>query len=54
MADPGSAGKIRVAAQNSIYTVLLIVATLFMLLGTVFIAWRSVELFGAWLPLGPK
>ncbi len=53
MADTGSAGRIKVSPPNSIYTVLVIVATLFMIVGTVFLAWKSNELFGNWLPIGP-
>jgi hypothetical protein len=33
--------------------VLIIVATVFVVLGTVFVAVRSNTLFGTWLPLGP-
>ncbi len=53
MADTSQPGKIRVSAPTSIYTVMVIVATLFMIVGTVFLAWKSNELFGNWLPTGP-
>jgi len=35
---------------NDIYTVLIVVATAFVVLGTVIIAVRSSMLFGSWLP----
>ena len=38
--------------DNDVYSVLLVVATVFVVLGTVFLAVRSNELFGSWLPLG--
>ena len=53
MADLGAGGKIRIGAPNNIYTVLVIIATLFMCFGTVFLAVRSNQLFGTWLPFGP-
>ncbi len=53
MADTGSAGRIKVSPPITIYTVLLIIATLFMILGTVILAWKSNMLFGDWMPFGP-
>ncbi len=54
MADASSAGKIKVSAPVTIYTVLLIIATLFTIAGTVFLAWKSNALFGDWMPFGPS
>jgi len=53
MADMGPGGKIKVSPPNNIYTAWLIIATLFLLFGTVYLAVRSHELFGTWLPIGP-
>jgi len=36
--------------ENDIYTVLLIVATAFVVLGLLLVAVRSAALFGTWLP----
>ncbi len=38
--------------QSDIYTILLAIASLFVLLGTVFVSIRSQQLFGYWLPIG--
>ncbi len=54
MVDTGSAGRIKVSPPVTIYTVLLIIATLFMIAGTVFLAWKSNILFGDWMPIGPS
>ena len=54
MADTGSCGRIQVRPPVTIYTVLLIIATLFMIAGTVFLAWKSNALFGDWMPFGPS
>ncbi len=53
MADTASSPTIKVSPPITVYTVLLIVATLFMIIGTVVLAWKSSELFGTWLPFGP-
>ena len=37
---------------SDVYTLLLVVATVFVVAGTVLIAVRSQALFGSWLPLG--
>ncbi|MFQ5489464.1 MAG: hypothetical protein ACE5GE_01975 [Phycisphaerae bacterium] len=39
--------------ESDTFTLLLAVATVFVLLGTVFTSVRANELFGSWLPLGP-
>lgn len=52
MADTSSSSRIKVSPPNSIYTVLVIVATLFVILGTVFLAYQSQQLFGSWIPKG--
>lgn len=52
MADTSSSGRIKVSPPNSIYTVLVIVATLFVIAGTVFLAYQSQKLFGGWIPKG--
>lgn len=51
MVEAESGGKINISPANSIYTLLIIVATLFLLFGTVFLAWQSQELFGSWMPI---
>ena len=38
--------------ESDIYTVLLIVATLFLAVGTIILAARSQQLFGSWVPFG--
>ena len=38
--------------ENDIYTILLAVASLFMLIAVVFICVRSQQLFESWLPFG--
>ena len=38
--------------ESDIYTVLLILASIFLLVGTVVIAVRAQHVFGTWLPLG--
>ncbi|MCK4659635.1 MAG: hypothetical protein KAV82_08965 [Phycisphaerae bacterium] len=37
--------------QSDVYTVLLVVATLFLAAATVFIAIQAQQFFGRWLPL---
>jgi len=39
-------------ASSDIYTVLTVIATLFLILGTVMLAVRSQALFDSWLPFG--
>ncbi len=51
MADTSQSRKIRVSPPSDIYTILLIVATLFAAVGTVWLAVMSNELFGNWLPI---
>ena len=41
---------IRAAADNDIYTMLLLIAFLFLLAGTVYVAYRAVTMFGGLLP----
>lgn len=36
--------------ESDVYTMLLMIATLFVLVATVFLCIRSNELFGSWLP----
>ncbi len=38
--------------ESDIFTVLLAIATLLVLLATVFISIRSQQLFGTWMPFG--
>jgi hypothetical protein len=37
---------------SDVYTVLVIIATAFVLMGTAFLIYRSLDLFGTWLPMG--
>ena len=53
MSDAGPGSRIKVSPPNDIYTLLVIVATLFLLAGTIVLAMQSTKLFGTWLPLGP-
>ncbi len=39
--------------DSDVFTVLLAVATAFVVIGTIFTSVRANELFGSWLPLGP-
>lgn len=52
MADTRQGSKINVSPPNNIYTMLAIIATLFLLFGTVYLAVKSNALFGTWLPSG--
>jgi hypothetical protein len=45
-------GPTPTSPQSDVYTILLIVATLFLAVATVLILVRSQQLFGRWLPLG--
>ena len=38
--------------ESDIYTVLLAIATVFLLFGTVFVSIRNQQLFGTWVPIG--
>lgn len=38
--------------ESDVYTVLLAIATLFVLIATVILSVRSQQLFGSWLPFG--
>ncbi|NLX12026.1 MAG: hypothetical protein GXY44_00020 [Phycisphaerales bacterium] len=49
MAPPNETGP-RIAPQNDLYTVMLIVATALLLFGIVYLAMRSIQLFGTLLP----
>ncbi len=51
MAPPNETGP-RIAAQNDLYTVMLIVAAAMLLFGIVFLVVRSLQLFGTLLPSG--
>lgn len=50
MADTSHPSKIKVNPPSTIYTGLLIIATLFLVLGTAILAWKSQQIFGNWLP----
>jgi hypothetical protein len=49
VAEPGGSD---VKPESDIYTALVMVATGFLIIGTVFVGWRSLDLFGNWLPFG--
>jgi len=49
MADPSGQG---VQPESDVYTVLVMVATVFLAVGTVYVAVRSADIFGNWLPFG--
>jgi len=51
MAPPNETGP-RIAPQNDLYTVMLIVAAALLLFGIVFLVIRSIQLFGTLLPAG--
>jgi hypothetical protein len=46
---PGRSGP---AAENDIYTVLVLVAFLFVLVATIYVAYRAQTMFGSVLPPG--
>lgn len=52
MADMTGPGRSSRPAENDIYTALLLVALLFLLLATIYVAYRAVTLFGGLLPPG--
>ena len=47
MADPSQSD---LRPESDIYTMLLIVATIFLVIGTVFVSVRAQDLFGNWMP----
>jgi len=47
MADPGGQGT---KPDNDVYTVLVIVATVFLAIGTVVVSTRANDVFGNWMP----
>ena len=47
MADPGGPG---VKPDSDVYTVLVMVATVFLIVGTVFVSVRANDVFGNWMP----
>jgi hypothetical protein len=47
MADPGGPGA---QPDSDVYTVLVMIATAFLAVGTIFVAVRSADVFGNWLP----
>ncbi len=50
--NPGPTRVARPAAENDIYTALLCVAFLFLLVATIYVAYRAQTLFGGLLPPG--
>jgi hypothetical protein len=48
-----SEGPVSNQPANNIYTVLVILATVFVAASTVFLAVRSQQLFGSWNPFSP-
>ena len=49
MADVGGQPE-KTQPRSDVYTVLLIIATVFVALGTAYLAFRSQDLYGTWLP----
>ena len=47
MAEPGSSGA---QPDSDVYTVLVMVATVFLAVGTIFVTVRAHDIFGNWLP----
>ncbi len=47
MADTGGSGA---QPESDIFTVLVIIAAVFLLAGTIYVSVRAQALFGAWLP----
>ena len=45
-------GLDRGGASSDIYTALTAIATLFVFIGGIYLAVKSQQLFGSWLPLG--
>jgi hypothetical protein len=43
----------QIKPRSDVYTVLVIIAWFFVLMGTVFLFIRSHQLFGQWLPMSP-
>lgn len=53
MSGPGSGGAPRpMSGDNDIYTALIFTAFLFVLIGTIFVAYRANEAFGGIFPAG--
>ncbi len=48
-----SEGPVPSKAESDVFTVLLAVATVLVVVATVYTSVRANELFGIWLPLGP-
>jgi hypothetical protein len=46
-------GPAPTSPQSDVYTVLLIIATFFLAVATVFVSIQAQQSFGRWLPLGP-
>ncbi len=53
MADVGPVGKIKISPPSTIYTVFVILATGFVLFGTLYMAWLNHTMLGTWFPTGP-
>ena len=51
MTTPGS-GLTRPTVENDVYTVLILVAFLFVLTATIYVGYRALMLFGTLLPPG--
>lgn len=47
MADSGGQGP---RPDSDVYTVLVMVATVFLVVGTVFVSVRGADIFGNWMP----
>lgn len=52
LSTPGSGYSSRAAAENNIYTALIMVAFLVVLVATIFVGYRALTLFGTLLPPG--
>lgn len=52
LSTPGSGFSSRSGAENDIYTVLILVAFLFVLTATIYVGFRAQTLFGTLLPPG--
>ena len=45
-------GPTPTSPQSDVYTMLLIIATVFLVVATVFVSFRAQQFLGNWLPLG--
>lgn len=45
-------GPTPTSPPNDVYTILVIIATLFLAVATVFVSVQAQQLYGRWLPLG--